>query len=178
MDRARGEGSDAMIPVAQKMERMRRQWFDNVDMRPKLLEKALAVLEGKLEAKETKFFSFQGMVIEEKEVEAHGIQLEAATAIAKLADAFPKERSDVKATPQFALEIKDGVFRLVIGGSDNSSREGDADEVTKLQLTADAGDPALVDNALSQRQAQDSANGEGAELVTREQSLRTLRGED
>ena len=42
-----------------------------------------------LEAKETKFFAFQGKVVETEEVEAQGIQLKAAQAIHEVSGAVP-----------------------------------------------------------------------------------------
>jgi hypothetical protein len=177
--------------AAAKMERMRRGWFESVDTRPQLLEKALAKLEEKLEAKETKFFAHQGIVVTEQEVEAHSIQLEAAQTIAKLADAFPKERADSKGAPQFALEIKDGVFRLVIGGEGGSSREEVAYGLaTNKQLNEessaggqlvpvaanprDSEQPPLFHDHTTMPQAQDQPT---TEYVSKEDALRTLRGE-
>lgn len=43
------------------------------------IEKVLQKVVDKLEAKETKFFASEGIVLDEREVEAHGTQLEAAS---------------------------------------------------------------------------------------------------
>ena len=50
----------------------------------RLLARSLEVLEGKLSAQETKFFTYQGEVLEERQVEDHKIQMTAATELAKL----------------------------------------------------------------------------------------------
>ena len=103
--------------LAFNAERLRQEFWSKVAVPPEMLNRALHKLNEKLDAKETKFFTNSGIVTQEKEVEAHDIQLQAAQAIAKIADAFPRERATPVAAPKFELRIENGVFSLVMGSS-------------------------------------------------------------
>lgn len=104
---------------------MRQKMFERVALPPDLLQKALRKLDMKLEAKETKFFSFQGQVVEKVEVEAHGAQLEAADKILKIANVYGRESDTKQVTPGVALEVdpRTGILRLVIGGANAPDEE-------------------------------------------------------
>jgi len=54
------------------------------------LDRVLLRLRQALSAKETKFFQFQGMVMDSREVVAHNIRLNAAKLALELHDAMPK----------------------------------------------------------------------------------------
>lgn len=61
-----------------------------------MVKKAVEVLEGELEAKETKFFAFEGMVRDEREVDNHTARQGAIQKTFELADVL-RPRSDVTA---------------------------------------------------------------------------------
>jgi len=75
------------------------------------------VVAQKLRAKETKFFSFKGRVLDQVEVENHAIQLQAADQIFSLAGLYAREREDQNSTPGVALEVDPttGVVRIIVG---------------------------------------------------------------
>jgi len=80
-----------------------------------MLQRALAKTSEKLDAKETKFFSHQGLVIDKKDVEAHNIQLRAAELILQMSDLLNRQVVKPKA-PKITLTVdpKTGTMRLVI----------------------------------------------------------------
>lgn len=129
--------------VAFSPEVMRKQMYERVAMPPELLQKALRKLDKKLEAKETKFFSFQGQVVDKVEVEAHSVQLDAADKILKIANAYGRDSDVKRETPGVALEIdsKTGVLRLVIGGGavdaleDNLHSDDDPRAIGQLEAS-------------------------------------------
>jgi hypothetical protein len=77
------------------------------------IEKVLKKLDAKLDAKETKFFSNGGIVTDSRQVEAHDIQIRAATELAKMHHAYPRSGADGDEDgsrprgPSFTLVITD-----------------------------------------------------------------------
>jgi hypothetical protein len=59
-----------------------------------VLTEVFEKLREKLEAKETKFFQYRGIVLETREVEDHWIQLRAAVEICKMLGLFSKDSYD------------------------------------------------------------------------------------
>ena len=118
----------ARTTLAFNSERLRQLLWQRVAPPPEMLQKALMKLDKQLKATETKFFTNQGMLVSQVDVPAHAIQQSAAVAIAKIADAMPRDRAEKAGPPSVTLEIKDGVFRLHIGaiGAVESSGEEDA----------------------------------------------------
>jgi hypothetical protein len=57
-------------------------------------EKVLKKLDDQMEAKETKFFAHQGIVLDSKEVVAHDIQHRAAIELAKIHRLYPRNGHD------------------------------------------------------------------------------------
>ncbi len=92
-----------------------------------LLQEALDNLRSKLTAKETKHFSFQGSVIEKREVEALGIQMQAIELIAKMSELVTTQAPKQQAPRvEVIVDAKTGVMRIVISDS-----EEDQDVQTK-----------------------------------------------
>lgn len=58
------------------------------------IEVVLKKVAGKMEAKETKFFAHQGIVLDTREVDAHGVQLEAAQTLGRWCGLDGKAQSD------------------------------------------------------------------------------------
>ena len=113
----------ARTTLAFNSERLRQLLWQRVAPPPEMLQKALTKLDAQLEATETKFFTNQGMLVSQVDVPAHAIQQSAAVAIAKIADAMPRDRAEKAGPPSVTLEIKDGVFRLHIGAVGSSGEE-------------------------------------------------------
>lgn len=109
--------------LAFNSERLRQLLWQRVAPPPEMLQNAINKLNEQLEATETKFFTNEGLVVGREEVPAHAIQQNAANAILKMSDAFPRDRVDKAGPPSVTLEIKDGVFRLHIGAVGSSGEE-------------------------------------------------------
>jgi len=105
-------------PLALSVERVRHEMLRGILVPREMVNEALAVTAAKLRAKETKFFSFKGRVIDTVQVEDHGTQLAAADQIFSLAGLYARERGDTPATPGVALEVdpRTGVVRIIVGG--------------------------------------------------------------
>jgi hypothetical protein len=93
------------------------EMLDAIAVPPDLLQAAIVKLRAKLDAKQTKFFTFQGEVIERVDVEDHASQLSAIDKIMAMAGVYVRERESVAAAPAVAVEVDPmtGVIRLVIG---------------------------------------------------------------
>src|SRR5216117_347053 len=92
-----------------------------------ITQRSLTKLAEKLEAKETKFFSHQGMVVEKREVEAHSIQMEAVKLVmtaAGLLNTTPMKPRQPRVT--LTVDNKMGVMEIVIG-------DDSADEIAARQ---------------------------------------------
>lgn len=100
-----------------------------------LLQRAFDKLDRKLEAKETKFFTFRGEVVEKVDVEDHATQLSAVDKILSMAGVYARERDSAPVAPTVAIEVDPvtGVIRLVVGprvALDRSAiAEGDGDRL-------------------------------------------------
>lgn len=108
--------------TAFSVERARQQMFDRVAIPPELLSKVFKNLNEQLDAKETKFFSNNGIVTDDKEVVAYEVRQRAQDQILKIAGAYARERDERPGTPTMALEVDQakGIIRLVIGGGENN----------------------------------------------------------
>lgn len=108
------------------VEAIRRQMYERVAPPSHLLQKAFTRLDEQLDATRTEFFSFQGSVVEKREVVDHGTRGSAIDKVMKVAGAYAHE-SDKPKAPTVALRIDPvtGVMELVIG----TSPEGGAYEV-------------------------------------------------
>lgn len=96
-------------------EAMRRRLYSRVQLPEDLLNKAIAKLYEKLDAKETRFFSYRGEVVATVDVEDHATQMSAIREITSMNDLHPRNNSAPATKPHVAVEIRDGVLRLVIG---------------------------------------------------------------
>ena len=105
-------------PLALNVERVRHEMLRGIRVPPELVNEALKVTASKLKAKESKFFSFKGSVVDTVQVEDHSTQLAAADQIFSLAGLYARERADVASTPGVALEVdpRTGVVRIIVGG--------------------------------------------------------------
>src|SRR3990172_8764773 len=81
-------------PLALSVERVRHEMLRGILVPREMVNEALAVTAAKLRAKETKFFSFKGRVIDTVQVEDHGTQLAAADQILSLAGLYAREREE------------------------------------------------------------------------------------
>jgi hypothetical protein len=92
-----------------------------------LLNKALKKIDAKLDAKVTKFFTFQGSVIEKVQVEDHGVQQKAIDQVLEISGIKVKERDQKPQAPQIAFQVlPDGTVQVVVGGSVSPSLGGDS----------------------------------------------------
>jgi len=81
-----------------------------------MLERSLAKVSGLLEAKETKFFSFQGGVTDSREVDAHSIQIKAAELILQMSDLLARQQVKPQEKKIIVhVDPKSGAMYLVIG---------------------------------------------------------------
>lgn len=103
--------------VAFSVERIRAELLQHTKVPAKLVERALGKLEAQLEAKETKFFSFQGKVEDSREVVDHHTQQSAADKILSAAGVYVKDRDQKPPAPSISLEYdsKTGVYRIIVG---------------------------------------------------------------
>jgi len=86
------------------------------------LDVALLKVREKLDARETKFFQKDGLVVETRDVEAHRIQLDAAETVLDLHGAYPKPKEEEQAKhvgPIVAIEF---VSRQAPMGSGSEQR--------------------------------------------------------
>ena len=103
--------------MALSVEKVRHEMLRGILIPRDMVNDALRTTYAKLQAKETKFFSYKGLVTQKKEVDDHGTQLAAADQIFSLAGLYAREREDRPSTPGVALEIDpvSGVIRLIVG---------------------------------------------------------------
>lgn len=103
------------------VERVRADLLSRVRVPDDLLQAAINTARAKLDAKETKFFTYRGEVIQREEVEAHSTQLAAADQIFSIAGVYARERERIE-TPAVALEIDPvtGAVRLLIGSQNGN----------------------------------------------------------
>lgn len=59
-----------------------------------LVREAVTIAQEKFSAKETKFFTHQGQIVDTADVENHAVQLKAIDMVLKLANAYPKTKTD------------------------------------------------------------------------------------
>ena len=129
--------------MALSVEKVRHEMLRGILVPRDLVNRALSKTAAKLDAKETKFFSHKGEVVETHEVEDHGIQLQAADQIFSLSGLYARERAPQAQIPSVALEVSpDGVIRLVVGTpfqSELSAGEGEVLEVGTQDLADQGG---------------------------------------
>jgi len=103
--------------MALSVEKVRHEMLRGILIPREMVNKALVKTYEQLEAKETKFFSFKGHVVEKREVEDHATQAAAADKIFSLAGLYARERESRNATPGVALEVDPhtGVVRILVG---------------------------------------------------------------
>lgn len=106
-------------PMALSVERVRHEMLRGILVPREMVNAALQTTYAKLQAKETKFFSYKGHVTQKAEVDDHGTQLAAADQIFSLAGLYAREREERAGTPGVALEIDpvSGVIRLIVGSA-------------------------------------------------------------
>lgn len=106
-------------PMALSVEKVRHEMLRGILIPREMVNEALATTYAKLKAQETKFFTFKGRVTEKREVDAHGIQLEAADKIFSLAGLYAREREATPTAPGVALEVDPttGVVRIIVGAT-------------------------------------------------------------
>lgn len=137
-----------------------------------LLNKAIAKLDKKLDAKETKFFTYQGQVVERADVEDHAAQLSAIDKVLSMTGVYAKETDKRSAPPQVTLRITpNGVFEMVVGTGDANeviqAANGDANghgglaPAVQLELGADYGDSSAEQEPVEQVQVIKVSNGRG-----------------
>jgi|SRR5438552_14357391 len=104
--------------VAFDVDSMRRSMLERLALPDDLVQHAIERTRSKLDAKVTKYFTHRGEVTDQRDVEDHATQLQAADQIYSLAGLYARERDGHPSTPQVALEIDPvtGVMRLIIGG--------------------------------------------------------------
>lgn len=117
-----------------------------------MLNDALRVTHAKLTAKETKFFSFKGRVIQTVNVDDHAIQLEAADKILSVAGLYAREREESAGMPTVAIETSpNGVVRLIIGAAQRPMMGTGIDALTPLSTTPHQSEAmALVEASLAE----------------------------
>jgi hypothetical protein len=99
-------------------ELIRQEILKDIRIPPELLNKALKKIESKLEARVTKFFTFQGSVIEKVTVEDHGVQQKAIDQVLEISGIKVKERDQKPTAPQIAFQVlPDGTVQVVVGGA-------------------------------------------------------------
>ena len=100
------------------VDQVRREIFRNVRIPVDLLTKAFKKIDDQLDAKETKFFTHQGKVEEQVNVEAHDIQHRAALAILKVSELTNSDREHKSSTRPIELRIDPitGAFSIRVGG--------------------------------------------------------------
>jgi hypothetical protein len=97
--------------------RIREAMLQEVKIPAELINESLRATREALDAKETKFFTYKGVITAQHEVIDHVARLRAADQAYNIADMYAKDR-DQKETPSVALEVDSvtGVVRLVVGG--------------------------------------------------------------
>ena len=103
--------------AAFSVDAMRKRMMERVAVPEEMLNDAIKKTHAKLQARTTKFFTFQGQVIERVDVEDHAVQLQAADQIYSLSGLYARERDSRPAAPTVAVEVdaKTGVVRLLVG---------------------------------------------------------------
>lgn len=128
----------APTTAAFNVEQVRAALYNELEVPRALLRKALAKLDTQLEAKETKFFTFQGQVMEKVEVAALAIQQSAADKILQAAGVYVRQTDNKPTQPVVAVEVdsKTGVIRLVVGSSSAPGPMLSSDASVPLALEA------------------------------------------
>jgi len=107
--------------LAFDVTRMRERLYSSVRIPEDLFQRAIDELRDQLDAKETKFFTKDGMVVEEREVKALAIRQGAIDKVFSAMDVYAKPQEKHQATPTVSLIIDPvtGVVRLVVGSPQN-----------------------------------------------------------
>lgn len=125
-----------------------------------MLENALMTIHKNMSAKEVKFFSHQGMVVEQREVEALAIQNRAAELVFQMSELLAKQETKnrpIKTT--LTVDPKTGVMTLVIG--DDSDDEV-PETVEVIETTAR---PVYQQSALAEPAVEEEITDEELELT-------------
>jgi len=143
---------------------VRKRLYKRLAVPPDILNHAFDKLRKKLDAKETKFFTHQGQVIEKVEVEDHATQLSAIDKVLAVGAAYAKESDNksVKPTVGIRVDPRTGVIEVVVG-----SQTGDAYEMTQA-ANGDEGHGELasaVQLELGDGHGDDSSESDAAEQV-------------
>lgn len=128
-------------PLALSVEQVRHEMLRGILIPRDIVNHAIRRTVEKLDAKETKFFSFRGKVVEKHEVEDHGVQLQAADTIFSLAGLYARDGEKRVAAPSFELsvDISTGIIRLSTGSPATSG---------ELPMASSAGAPELVESTI------------------------------
>lgn len=110
------------------VERIRAELIETVRPPKDIVNKAFKKLEAKLEAKETKFFTFRGEVQQRVNVDDNAAQISAADKILSAAGVYARERDAKPPAPAMAVEYDPhtGVLRMVIGSQLSLPTGGDS----------------------------------------------------
>lgn len=103
--------------MALSVDGIRTEMLRGIRVPRKMVNAAIQKTYEQLEAQETKFFTYKGDVVSQKDVSAHDIQAAATDRIFSLAGLYAKEREATSHTPTVAVEVDpvSGVIRLVVG---------------------------------------------------------------
>ena len=109
--------SEAHAEVFFSVDQFRRALLRRVAIPEDLVEQALKVTHAKLFAKRIKYFSRKGVVTDERVVDDHATQLQAADQIYSLASLYARERDAIQPNNGVAIEFDQarGVLRIVVG---------------------------------------------------------------
>ena len=109
--------AEAHAEVFFSVDQFRRALLRRVAIPEDLVEQALKVTHDKLFAKRIKYFSRKGVVTDERVVEDHTVQLQAADQIYSLASLYARERDAIQPNNGVAIEFDQerGVLRIVVG---------------------------------------------------------------
>lgn len=129
--------------IAFAVENVRRALLEGVRIPADLVNRSLAVLSDKLTAQETKFFSHKGFVVSERNVAAHGIQLEAADKIISMSGLYGREKEAQVGPPTVVMEVlPNGVMRLVVGNPTTALGAGTKTPMPIVEQAPVVGSPA------------------------------------
>jgi len=132
--------------AAFNVDTIRRQMWEGVIVPPALLQRAVNKLSEKLDAKETKLVTLNGRITDSVDLEAHGIQLDAADKILKIADGYARgDAQPPAAAVRLRVDPNTGLFEIIIGGGSDADAlaNGDVSHATHAQLAAPAEQLAL-----------------------------------
>jgi len=103
--------------MALSVEGIRTEMLRGIRVPRKMVNAAIQKTYDQLEAQETKFFTYKGDVVSQKDVPAHEVQAQASDRILSMAGLYAREREATASAPMVAVEVDpvSGVIRLVVG---------------------------------------------------------------